>query len=75
VIVVDEASMLGNDTQVEFPQNAFLAFGSGQTLTDLLQYAGFWPYSNRKSKSFLSVTPRNCHRLVKAFLLLFLHRC
>lgn len=41
VIVVDEASMLGNDTQVEFPQNAFLAFGSGQTLTDLLQYAGF----------------------------------
>lgn len=40
VIVVDEASMIGNDTRVEYPQHAFLAFGSGQVLTDLMQYAG-----------------------------------
>lgn len=40
VIIVDEASMLGNSPPVDYQQNAFLAFGSGEALTDLMHYAG-----------------------------------
>ncbi len=40
VIIVDEASMLGNSPPVDYQQNAFLAFGSGEALADLMQYTG-----------------------------------
>ena len=40
VIVVDEASMLGNAPSVDYASEAFLAFGSGELLTDLMTYAG-----------------------------------
>lgn len=40
VIIVDEASMLGNTPPVDYINNAFLAFGSGEVLNDLMEYAG-----------------------------------